>query len=71
MLISADELMKGVKVLAAWDDVTMPWMSWDLKCGLVRSKVKTLKFMRPKLQLFKELVNEIPWVTVLMNREAD
>lgn len=27
MLTSADELIKGVKIVAAWDDVTMPWMS--------------------------------------------
>lgn len=38
---------------------------------MVRSKVKTLKFVRAKFQLFKELVNEIPWVTVLMNRGTD
>lgn len=39
--------------------------------NLVRSKVKTLNFGRANFQLLKELVNEIPWETVLRDREAD
>ncbi|KAM9168311.1 very low-density lipoprotein receptor-like [Mergus octosetaceus] len=39
--------------------------------GLAKSKVRTLNFRRANFQLFKELVDEIPWDTVLRDRGSD
>lgn len=37
---------------------------------LAKSKVRTLNFERPNFQLFKDLVDRIPWNTVLGDRRA-
>ena len=39
--------------------------------GLAKSKVRILNFRRASFQLFKELVDEIPWDTVLRDRGSD
>ena len=39
--------------------------------GLSKSKVRTLNFRRANFQLFAELVDEIPWDTVLTDRGSD
>jgi len=39
--------------------------------GEVRSKVRTLNFMKANCQLFKELVSRTPWETILRDKDAE
>jgi len=38
--------------------------------GLAKSRAEILNFRRAKFQLFKELLNEISWETVLKDKGA-
>lgn len=39
--------------------------------GLARSKVMTLNFQRANFQLFKDLVDKIPWNAILTDKGAE
>lgn len=66
VLTSGNELITRVKMEAAWAAVSMPWLGCGLKKhGCAKSKVRTLNFKTVNFQLFKVLVDEIPWETVL------
>lgn len=39
--------------------------------GQARSKVKPLNFRKAKFQLFKEVVNRVPWETALRDTGAE
>ncbi|KAJ7415207.1 hypothetical protein BTVI_38929 [Pitangus sulphuratus] len=70
VLTNADELTKGVKVggsLGCSDHALVEFVI-SRSVNLVRSKVKTLNFTRTNFQLFKELVNEIPWAEACSDR---
>lgn len=73
VLTTADEPIKEVKTGGSLgcSDHTLVEFVISRSVSLVRSKVKTLYFARENFQLFKELVNEITWVTALMDRGVD
>ncbi|KAJ7410298.1 hypothetical protein BTVI_53881 [Pitangus sulphuratus] len=73
MLTSVDKLIKGVKIggsLSCSDHALVEFVT-SRRLSLARSQLKTLNFGKAKFQLFKKLVNEIPWVTVLKDKGAD
>ena len=56
--------LERLRLEAAWAVVTMPWWSSTLKnAGLAKSRVRTLSFRR--VNFLKELLDGIPWETVL------
>lgn len=73
VLTDADELILGVKSarsLGCGDHALVKCViSWSM--GLARRMVRTLKVRRGNFNLFKELVNEMPWETVLKDTGPD
>lgn len=68
-----DELIRGVKSghsLGCSDHVLVKFVIF-WRMGLARTMVKTLKVRRENCNLLKELVNEIPWESVLKDTGAD
>lgn len=73
VLTSADELIKAIRTGGSLGRSNPALVEFVISrsVSLVRSKVKTLNFVRANFQLFKEMVKEIPWETVLKGRHAD
>lgn len=73
MFTAADEPIKEVKTGGSLgcSDCALIEFVISRSVSLASSKVKTLNFAGQNFQQFKELVNQITWVTVLMDRGAD
>lgn len=73
VLTDVDDLIKEVKIggsLCCSDHALIQFVILR-DVSLAKSKVRTFNFRRANFQLFKKLVDEIPWDTVLRERGSD
>ncbi|KAJ7399974.1 nedd4-binding protein 2-like 2 [Pitangus sulphuratus] len=73
VLTNANELIKWIRIggsLGYSNRALLDFMMPRNVC-LAKSKDKTLNFRRAKFQLLKELIDVIPWETILVDRGAE
>ena len=69
LLTNIKEIIKEVKIGSSNHDLVEFAISRNT--GLAKSEVRNLNFRRAKFWLFKELLDGIPWETVLMDNGAE